>query len=72
LFPTKGKTTLASKLKGTSCLSAIAATWGLWDEKKVEVYPCLYIGHGLAEGVDLAWKGYEISHKRSPDKFLQN
>jgi hypothetical protein len=50
-------------------LSAIAATWRLWDEKKVEVCSCLYINHGLAEGVDLAWKGCEISRKRSPNKF---
>jgi hypothetical protein len=53
-------------------LSAIAATWSLWDEKKVEVCPYSYIGHGLAEGVDLAWKGYGISRKRSPNKFFQN
>jgi hypothetical protein len=44
-----GTIALASKLKGTSCLSAIAATWRLWDEKKVEVCPYLYISHGLAE-----------------------
>jgi hypothetical protein len=62
---------LASKLKGTSCLSAIAATWRFWDEKKVGVCPCLYIGPGLAEGVDLAWKGCGKSRKRSPNQFFK-
>jgi hypothetical protein len=67
----KGTSALASKLKGTSCLSAIATTWMLWDEKKVGVCPCLYIGPGLAEGVDLAWKGCKISRKRSPNKIFK-
>jgi hypothetical protein len=67
----KGTTALASKVNGTSCLSAIAATWSLWDDKEVEVCPCLYIGPGLAKGVDLAWKGCGISCKRSPNKFFQ-
>jgi hypothetical protein len=53
-------------------LSAIAATRRLWNEKNVEVFPYLYISHRLAEGVDLAWNGYEISRKISPNKFFQN
>jgi hypothetical protein len=62
---------LASKLKGTSYLSAIADIWRIWDEEKVGVYPCLYIGPELAEGVDLAWKGRGKSHERSPNKFFK-
>jgi hypothetical protein len=52
-------------------LSAIAAAWRLWDEKKVGVCPFLYINPELAKGVDLAWKGCEISRKRSPNKFFK-
>jgi hypothetical protein len=62
---------LASKLKGTSYLSAIADIWSLWDEKKVGVCPCLYIGPKLAEGVDLAWKGCGRTRERSPNKFFK-
>jgi aldehyde:ferredoxin oxidoreductase len=36
-------------------LSAIAAAWRLWDEKTVEVCPCLYISPEPAEG--LTWLG---------------
>jgi hypothetical protein len=50
---------------------AIAITWRLWDEKKVGVYPYLYISPELAEGVDLAWKGYGKSRKRSPNQFFK-
>jgi hypothetical protein len=46
---------LASKLKAASCLSVIAAVWRLWDEKKVEVCPCLYIDPNLSRG--LTWLG---------------
>jgi hypothetical protein len=47
----KGTTALASKLKGTSCLSAISATWRLWDEKKVEVNPAYISVTDLQRGL---------------------
>jgi hypothetical protein len=39
--------------------------------EKVGVYPYLYIGPELAEGLDQAWKGCGKSRKRSLNQFFK-
>jgi hypothetical protein len=67
----KRTTALALRLKVKATCRQLLLLGGFGMRKKVEVCPFLYIGHVLVEGVDLAWKGCGISHKRSRTSFFQ-